>query len=187
MTMQPTKLQLAWAAGFVDGEGYIGLTRNFDKVRGYYSYRIQIEAAQVIRTPINLLHNLFGRGRVGFGSNPKRGYWYWRTFGIDAIRVAEALLPYLIVKRRQAEYLLEYEHTTRQQDGLGRYRTLPAELVARRAAIWTACVELNGGRAIRQPDRLSEGTPTATGEGDAIVGPDGKERTIRVVKKLATA
>ena len=68
-------IQLAWAAGFTDGEGYIGLTRCFDKKRDRYSYRVQFEVAQVHESPIRFIASLFGNvGRVRHYTNRKRGY-----------------------------------------------------------------------------------------------------------------
>jgi len=162
-------IQLAWAAGFTDGEGYVGLTRCFDRKRGYYTYRVQFEVAQVHEQPIRLMYEMFNRvGRIRHYTNKHRGYWTWRVFNQDAIEVIKVLLPYLIVKREQAQLCIEYQFTDRRIDGLGRWRKTPADVVARRAALWAACVELNGGRAV-QAERLSEKTPTGNAEGGAIV------------------
>jgi len=162
-------LKIAWAAGFADGEGYIGLTRWFDKKRGYYTYRIQFEVAQVHETPIRLMSSMFSDvGRVRHYTNHKRGYWTWRVFGQDAIEVIKILMPYLVVKQEQARLVLEYEFTDRRCIGSGKWRPVPIEIRERRAALWAAICELNGGRAV-QAERLSEETPTDHAEGDAIV------------------
>src|SRR5438309_2850451 len=163
------KTDIAWAAGFTDGEGYIGLTRCFDKTRKYHSYRVQFEVSQVHETPIRLMADMFrGVGRVRHYTNHKRGYWTWRVFGQDAIEVIKTLMPYLIVKKAQARLVMEYEFTDRRNTGDGRWRPVPEDMRRQRAALWAACVELNGGRAL-QAERLSEEAPTGHAEGDAIV------------------
>lgn len=174
-------IQLAWAAGFTDGEGYIGLTRNFDKKRGYYNYRPQFEVAQVHEAPIRLLYEMFGKvGRIRHYSNAKRGYWTWRVFGQDAIDVLKILFPYLLVKKEQARLMMEYEFTDRRNDGDGRWRTVPSDVFRKRAALWAAICELNGGRAL-QAERLSEGAPVEIPD-DAIVRPHGNKNHENVVE-----
>jgi hypothetical protein len=166
-------LKLAWAAGFTDGEGYIGLTRWFDKQRGYHTYRVQFEVAQVHKLPIELMSSMFpGIGRVRHYENKKRGYWTWRVFGQDAIEVIKVLLPYLVMKQEQARLVLEYEFTDRRIDGKGRWRKAPLEVRERRAALFAAICELNGGRAL-QAERLNEEAPLP--EGDAIVRSHGND------------
>lgn len=161
-------LQIAWCAGFIDGEGFIGLTRNFDKVRGYYNYRIQVDAAQVHEAPIRHLATVFGIGKVGFRENGKRGIWNWRIMGTAAIPVLMELLPYLRVKDQQARLVIEFETATKHESGTGKWKPVPEAVQRRRAALWAACCELNGGRAL-QADRLSEEGPTGNAEERAIV------------------
>jgi len=167
-------MKIAWAAGFTDGEGYIGLTRCFDKKRGYYTYRVQFEVAQVHEAPIRLLHSMFsGVGKVRYYTNNHRGYWTWRVFGQDAIEVITLLMPYLIVKQEQARLILEYGFTGRRQQMNGTWKSVPVDLREKRAALWAALCELNGGRAV-QAERLNKETPTLNREGDAIVRSHGK-------------
>jgi hypothetical protein len=162
-------VKLAWAAGFTDGEGYIGLTRCLDKKRGYYTYRVQIEVAQVHEAPIRLLHSMFhGVGKGRHYTNTHRGYWTWRVFGQDALRVISLLLPYLVVKQAQARLVLEYGFTTRVKSTKGTWKSVPVDLREKRAALWAALCELNGGRAV-QAERLNKEAPTLNREGDAIV------------------
>lgn len=179
-------LQIAWAAGFTDGEGYIGLTRCFDKKRGYYMYRVQFEVAQVHAAPIDLMQSMFPSvGRVRHYKNAKRGYWTWRVFGQDAIEVIKVLHPYLIVKKEQARLVMDYQFTDRRIEGNGRYRKNPPEIMERRKALWAAICELNGGRAV-QAERLSEETRTGHADGDAIVRSHGNSNRENVVE-IATS
>lgn len=168
-------LKIAWAAGFTDGEGYIGLTRCFDKKRGYYTYRVQFEVAQVHEAPIRLMQELFqGVGRVRHYTNNNQGYWTWRVFGQDAIDVMLILLPYLVVKQEQARLVVEFGFTGRNHGGSGKWKPVPVEVREKRAALWAAVCELNGGRAV-QAERLNKETPTGKAEGDAIVRSHGND------------
>lgn len=160
-------LQLAWAAGFIDGEGFIGLTRVWDKVRNYHMYRIQVDASQIHEAPIRHLAALFGVGKVAFRKNAKRGVWNWRIMGTAAVPVLQELLPYLRVKDQQARLVIEFETST-QRDSGGKWKPIPEDIKCRRAALWAACCELNGGRALRA-ERLNEEGPTDNAEGHAIV------------------
>lgn len=179
-------LQIAWAAGFTDGEGYIGLTRCFDKIRGYYGYRVQFEVAQVHAAPIDLMQSMFpGVGKVRHYNNSHRGYWTWRVFGQDAIEVIKVLHPYLVVKREQARLVMEYEFTDRRIYGDGRFRKNPPEVTEKRAALFAAICELNGGRAV-QAERLSEKAPLIKTEDDAIVRSHGNENHENVAE-MATS
>jgi hypothetical protein len=184
--MKKRPIQLAWAAGFTDGEGYIGLTRCLDKKRGYYMYRVQFEVAQVHEAPIRLISSIFNDvGRVRHYTNHKRGYWTWRVFGQDAIEVIKTLTPYLIVKKKQAQLVMEFEFTDRRNEGDGRWRKVPEWTLLERAALWAACCELNGGRALRA-ERLSEKAPTGNAKGDAIVRSHGNKNYENVVE-IATS
>ena len=174
--MELTKI--AWAAGFMDGEGYIGITRCLDRRTGRLYYRVQVDVGQVHREPIALFQELFG-GTIGHRTNKKQGCWNWRKFGKEACNVIRILLPYLVVKRRQAELVLEYDMTVMEKNGHGNWKTLPAEIIERRRAIWAACVELNGGRAL-QADRLSE--EALAMQGGATVGTASKEEDAEVAE-----
>jgi len=170
-TLEPMKL--AWAAGFLDGEAYIGVTRSFDKRNSRMYYRIDVNAAQVHLAPIELLKSMFG-GRVNFHKNNHQGSYCWRVFGEEARRVIVLLLPYFIVKRKQAELVMQFDSVSQGRPGgrKGHFSSLPEESNLLREALWRAICVLNGGRAMRV-ERLSGEAPTAEAEGDAIVRPHG--------------
>jgi hypothetical protein len=109
--MANTEYQIAWAAGFVDGEGSIGITRqgsitrkNGRRYPGQHHLRLVI--SQKDRAPLLIIQSLWG------------GYIHERKDGsgiccliICGQQVENALtdmLPYLVVKRKQAEAALEF-------------------------------------------------------------------------------
>jgi hypothetical protein len=94
--------ELAWAAGFFDGEGYTGLIGN---ARG-----AQMQIPQVDRRPLDRFHAAVGGlGRVGFRPRKKwRDQWYWQVGSFPNVEAVLALLwPFLSEpKREQAERVL---------------------------------------------------------------------------------
>ncbi|HEX7992438.1 MAG TPA: hypothetical protein VF506_00860 [Streptosporangiaceae bacterium] len=112
MDLAPT--DLAYAAGVVDSDGYIGVHRNS------YAMRVRGDASQAVYTPrvqvkqvtpqaVDLIHNLFGGHRmIGKPSAAKgRPLFAWAVHSAAAGRVCEALIPFLRIKSAQAENVLE--------------------------------------------------------------------------------
>lgn len=97
-------VEKAWAAGFLDGEGCFTLTRSTNK----RTVNARIHAGQIVRDPLDKLQGLFG-GNVSLRDTRNRPFWLWELYGASACRtVLPQLIPYLVVKRAQAELLLEF-------------------------------------------------------------------------------
>lgn len=95
--MNTTDLQLAWCAGFVDGEGCISLGKQGS---------IQITVGQQVEPPLLILRGLFGgsvQQRATAGALSAAPFFIWRVARRKAERALRALLPYLVVKRAAAE------------------------------------------------------------------------------------
>jgi len=118
-----SEVEIAWAAGFFDGEGYIGISRGYfvDKRWGPY-HHMKISASQRIRLPLDRLVAIFG-GSVCKANTRELYLWTCTTRG--AARALEAMLPYLTVKRDQALVALGFQrrrkpggvaHADRTQD-----------------------------------------------------------------------
>lgn len=101
---------LAYLAGIVDGEGYIGVKRVAparDRVTPSFHARIAVKMAD--REAVDLLLATFGgtlrdEPATAPGGRPMVG---WQVFDVGAERVLRALLPYLRVKRASALVALE--------------------------------------------------------------------------------
>lgn len=99
---------LAYAAGVIDSDGYIGVHRNT------YAMRVRGDAKQAVYAPrvgvkqvtpqaLDLLHDLFNGHRYnGKPTGNGRPLMVWQVHSAQAVRVCEALLPYLRIKREQA-------------------------------------------------------------------------------------
>jgi len=104
-------LQLAWAAGFFDGEGCVSLHLH-SKAPGQQYPMVQIILVQKDRRPIEYFHAIFGaRERVGITRRgPQKRPYYRLTYGgQNAARVLTDLLPYLTLKRDVAEVALDVD------------------------------------------------------------------------------
>lgn len=109
-------LQVAWAAGFVDGEAHIGINRIRDRrVAGsdQRDWRLnpRITVGQTAIEPLDRLVAIFG-GAVALRGAPTclrhRRAWVWRLGGARQVRPAlVAMLPMLTVKRAEAEVVIE--------------------------------------------------------------------------------
>jgi len=102
---------IAWAAGFFDGEGCIQILNNKGKNKTN-SYYVTLDVSQAYsKEPLLLLQRLFG-GSLEVLSARKHcpnAVWHWRLYAKDAIReMLVEMLPYLTVKRRQATTAISF-------------------------------------------------------------------------------
>ena len=110
--LSPT--DLAYAAGVIDSDGYIGVHRSDyrarrigDATQAVYSPRVQVK--QVEPQAVDLLTELFGGYRVIGDPTAKRGrpLFVWSVHSAAAGVALGAVLPYLRIKVAQAENALE--------------------------------------------------------------------------------
>lgn len=103
--------ELAWAAGFFDGEGYTGF-----RTPGGRSYRaIRMSIGQMHREPLDRFHRAVG---VGFITGPDpQGMFRWQVNArLDLHRVAALLWHYLgSVKQAQIESAFDRYHAAREE------------------------------------------------------------------------
>jgi hypothetical protein len=104
---QRRRLDRAWAAGFLDGEGCFGLVRAKPRVGGQPWYRIRASSTQhgdigIPAAVLRRLHRVLGVGHIECHGEPDA--FKWVAEGIPAIeRVLEVVGPWLgAVKRDQA-------------------------------------------------------------------------------------
>jgi len=98
---------LAWAAGFFDGEGYIGMAI------GKYGVQFHVVAAQTEKSVMERFGQIVGGGNVYLQKNHRksnwRPLWTWSTGKkTDAVHALKSLLPYLYTKKSQAHVLLNW-------------------------------------------------------------------------------
>lgn len=135
-------LEAAYAAGLFDGEGHIGITVTKNG-RGEKYHRLQVN---VTNTNITVIHWLFER----FGGcihNPRyftsenwREAHRWTIADGKASSFLQTVLPYLIIKKSQAELAIEFQ-ATKTKGGFG----TPKPDLAHRDGLRETISKLNRG------------------------------------------
>lgn len=99
----------AYAAGLIDGEGSIRLTqrgRNGGTTFLGGQYTLMVELVNTDKKMIDWMVAQFG-GSVSYAkpdaAKNKREAWHWRSAANKALYVLDAIYPYLITKKRQAQ------------------------------------------------------------------------------------
>lgn len=111
--------QLAWAAGFIDGDGFITIqnrkTKHGEKV--YTGTYLRVGACQAHLTPLEKLQDLFG-GSIrpkNSGPNPhgynRKQQWIWTLSTAEAKNALEQMLPYFVHKREVALLGIAFQDT----------------------------------------------------------------------------
>lgn len=106
--------QLAYVAGFMDGEGTITIARNISKKHpGKPYYRIYVTISSTDLEVLQLIQTWFPEGKI-LETNDKRAKPHYRqayryhTEGPRAYRMLILLKPYLVIKRKQAALALGF-------------------------------------------------------------------------------
>lgn len=158
MPTRANQLELAWAAGFIDGEGYIGTSECTKKNKKGSSLRwfsAVVDVSQVKPEPIYKLKEILGGGVRAFQTSKGYGVHHtWRLYGDSTSTALQLVLPYLINKRRQAELVIEFQATKRKG-----WEKVPADVHIRREAIHLELRMLNARRERSEAERLSEKAP----------------------------
>jgi hypothetical protein len=113
-----------YIAGFVDGEGYFGLIKKSSKVctKGYY-YTPVLKIAQVSRNDgvLRAIKEFIGHGnlelRKALQANASDSTSLEFRGMKRVIPIIDKLLPYLMVKKKQAELLKEFSEIKIVQSG----------------------------------------------------------------------
>lgn len=104
MSTELTTEELAYAAGFFDGEGCVLIT----KWNNCYSMRVCVTSTNL--SVLLWMKERFG-GCINDGPDPRpqaRMKWCWIASTWVCVRFLEALLPFLKIKKPQAELALEF-------------------------------------------------------------------------------
>ncbi len=117
------KTDLAYAAGIIDGEGCIGIWRKLQQQR-YLSYDMRVSVAMIEEWLPNWLCFAFG-GSVTFHKSKQKNHspqYQWRVASNKALDFLLLVLPYLTIKKPQAELAIAFQQashraTTNKTDG----------------------------------------------------------------------
>lgn len=126
LSLSPT--ELAYLAGFFDGEGCVGIKKP-SKKRGQHAPYVTVS---------QLRPEVLQRFKAAFGGNirfahrcGKNGIWAWQTTGMKGvIPFLDQIEPYLLVKRAEAQVVIDaFKPKVR-----GRKAGIPAEIIDIREA-----------------------------------------------------
>jgi hypothetical protein len=152
-------LRLAWAAGFLDGEGSLMLDPHHHPAKTPFSgLSPRISVGQKDRTPLEELHFIFG-GNLGTKRNATQGCYAWEAAGAARVKaVLVAVLPYLVAKRAEAETVLAYAETMLHKPN---NRPPTPEEILRRTTAVQGFIAARQARGAHVPDftRFYEGSP----------------------------
>lgn len=104
--------ELAYIAGFFDGEGMIAISKCKPKGRTNYSYNVVIKVSQSQRAIIDWIHDRLGGWILikKFKRKEQRDHFSLTQKSLKATRILEALLPYLLVKKQQAQAAIKFQN-----------------------------------------------------------------------------
>lgn len=106
--------EIAWAAGFFDGEGSIGI---YATGKTGYQYRLSVQVSQKGNTDsLEKFKELFG-GQISC-QDKSQNYWRWMVYSRQAGNMLEIILPYLVVKKKQAEVALSFQGRRLKSGGI---------------------------------------------------------------------
>ena len=107
-----SSVSLAWAAGIIDGEGWIGIS--YPKVRGKRRHRLCISVANTNPRLPEMMQDLFGGSISREMKKAKPGrkqQWVWQVSAFKAASVLRAIRPFVIGKVEEVQVALEYAGT----------------------------------------------------------------------------
>lgn len=133
---------LGYLAGIIDGEGHLGLVRRKAKWRKDQAHYLRpvVQIGQAKREMLDHLALVVGAGSVAIYGT--RIFFNLRFYPSTLRWLLPQLLPHLVIKRRQAEILIEFLSACAYHPS-GRYHPLTAEQWMRRELLGEEMRRLN--------------------------------------------
>ena len=118
------RTDLAYVAGIIDGEGCITITKDKRPTYPGFQLRIQVNMANEW-LPAWLRFSFGGSLREIVVKENQQRQWAWIIQSNSAMQFLKLVLPYLKIKRSQAELCMEMQRAkdTRRKGGKWRART----------------------------------------------------------------
>jgi hypothetical protein len=142
-----TETDLAWAAGFFDGEGYVTIGRSVSKYKDktYHGYYLRVGINHVAPEPLIRFQRLFGGKLVKDVDNrnldgcSRKKRTQWTLQETKAVAFLDLLYPYLYNKDKVADVAFEFSNTR----GI-KGKPVPDEVRNKRQELKERLMELNG-------------------------------------------
>lgn len=108
-----SKASLGYLAGIIDGEGCIALNYKSATIPGASCVR-QLVVGNTDKRLVDWLHqNLGGYVRLRVYELPHKNSYIWQASASDMVEILEKVLPHLLLKREQANIVIQYSKTIR--------------------------------------------------------------------------
>ena len=141
------KLKLAWAAGFFDGEGFVGTSKRTSKRKDkvYESLYIRIGINHVAPEPLEEMINLFGGNLKKqaldkvVGNRKQRHQWKITTD--KAVIALREMLPYMKNKQYVASLAIDFQDT--MECARTRWGKVPVDILKKRQEIREEIIRVN--------------------------------------------
>lgn len=144
MAIDYTTEELAWLAGFVDGEGYVGLPQYGSSTKTtHYKYSPRLSIGNTNKKVIEYIVNKFG-GTIYEQKCKKKQYkkvWCWRLYSKKAAYILKLIYPYLKVKKENADIIFEFIKLLQIST-----KSMPEEIAEKRYALYLSMRQLNNGK-----------------------------------------
>jgi hypothetical protein len=137
LTIPDSRDDLIYMAGIVDGEGTITAGRSENKHTGNLGVHCKIMVANSHEPLMDWMHATYGGSLSAPRKTRKANHkpiTCWYLGGVPAVTLCKLLLPFLKVKRRQAEIVIALGDLTYEYGAAGRYVT-PENRAAREPLI----------------------------------------------------
>lgn len=108
-------LSLQYIAGFFDGEGHIRITKTKHKtLPNIYKYYLVIQFTNTHKEVMEKIHQVVG-GSLTFnkGNHGLKPHWRVTLYTNKAYECIKILLPYLVVKKLEAECAIKFQESLR--------------------------------------------------------------------------
>ena len=142
---------IAYLAGIIDGEGYIGIKKSLwemehrkDIYCPIYKEKIQIKMKD--KEPLILFQKIFG-GSIRQEKIKDKILFCWSVENLKAIKVLKLVYPFLRIKKKQAQICFKLrknkESYLARKKGGPRGRLMPKRILNYRERLWQQIKELN--------------------------------------------
>lgn len=127
-----TELELAYIAGFFDGEGSISIFQ--EKTGRYRLARIGVYVVNTDFRPIKMLKEKFGGHYREVQRPGKKKYAVWSVSCVKASEFLKAILPFLIIKKERACLAIEIQELhsrstrSKSRNQLGQFTKLSEDI-----------------------------------------------------------
>ena len=122
-------IDLAWAAGFFDGEGCISFARRQRTKAKNLEYELTLIIGQANISPLRKFHKIFG-GKIRLDS---LAYFRWTCNYKESLQVLVLLQPFLFLKQKEAKLALLYKELY-----LGKGTNITKDLLEKRNRLYRA-------------------------------------------------